>query len=275
MQIVLDSAVQKEDYQQVFFDRPVRAAKFKNLAVLAGAQTSLYELERLFAITRAMGHHLILIADSRLKQLDVPADIYLSQAKSKPHYQNVDEAIELIKASHILLAGVGLEMNSAMQLLLDRATQSYQGPIVYTDQALKYTLSENYFSRSSMVFATTKTLLKFANKKLSPASETGLMRKVELLKNIFSGTGSVVVCKEDHQLIGLDFDRVEAGVVNSVDKIDHAALLAIFLNLLTDRLEPLQTGWLKYYFAAYYIYTTAYQKQKNPQTIKDFLEKQF
>lgn len=274
MDIELESNIQPTEYQSIFFDRPINSLRKKNIAVLVGINTNIFEIQQLYLIIQAMNHNPILIADESLRSLGLPADMYLSN-NNKQFYQNSDEAIARISDCHSLIAGVGLELNSSMQLLLDKVLKSYRGVIILTDSSFKLPSFMDLLSPNSVLLGSTKNLLSLGSKKVVSAQNFGLLRKLELLQNIVVKYGGGLICADEHQLLGLNSSKDTAAVVNSKNLINPVEFMAIFISLLSDSERPSVDTWQKYFLASGYLYRNHYQIKKNPLQIKDFLQNQF
>lgn len=221
-----------------------------------------------------MNHNPVLIADDHLRDVGLPADIYLS-TKNKMHYDNSEEALSIISDCYALIAGVGLELNSSMQLLLERVLGSYHGLVVLTESTFKFPGLEKMLGRNVILAGSTKKLLSFGQKYRLHGGTTGLLLKAELLSRQSAKLDVNVLCIEDHQILAVLSTDSEAVVINSIDRIDSSAFLSILISLLSDRSAPLENGWNKYVLAAGDLYKNHFQKQKNPQLLKDFLQSQF
>lgn len=274
MEIELESNIQPTEYQSIFFDRPINSLRKKNIAVLVGSNTNIFEIQQLYLIIQAMNHNPILIADGNLRSLGLPADMYLSN-NNKQVYQNSDEAIVRISDCHSLIAGVGLELNSSMQLLLDKVLKSYRGVIILTDSSFKLPGFMDLLSPNSVLLGSTKNILSLGSKKVVSAQNFGLLRKLELLHNIVVKYGGGLICADEHQLLGLNSSKDTAAVVNSKNLINPVEFMAIFISLLSDSERPSVDTWQKYFLASGYLYRNHYQIKKNPLQIKDFLQNQF
>lgn len=274
MNILSDIDVDSSKYQSVFFERPVSGLRKRNIAILAGRNSSLFEVQQAYMIINAMNHNPVLIADDHLRDVGLPADIYLS-TKNKMHYDNSEEALSIISDCHALIAGVGLELNSSMQLLLERVLGSYQRLVVLTESTFKFPGLEKMLGRNVILAGSTKKLLSFGQKYRLHAGTTGLLLKAELLSRQSAKLDVNVLCIEDHQILAVLSTDTVAVVINSIDRIDSSGFLSILISLLSDRSAPLENGWNKYVFAAGDLYKNHFQKQKNPQLLKDFLQSQF
>lgn len=275
MQLVIDSAVPFKQLQSVFFDRPINPIRRQSIAILAGRQTSLFEIEKVFEIIRAMNHHPIIIADKSLKNMGLPAELYLEVEKSQTQYRNSEEAISLISDCQMLIAGIGLELNSSMQLLLTRILDCYQGTTVLTESTLSLAEIQDKLNPRALVFASTKGLLKNSNRLSRFSDQTGLSKKIEIISKLYSTRQTEIICVENHQIIGIDLSNQVSAIINSEHHFDLSSFLAIFTNLLSDRQSPLSDGWLDYFFAAGYLYKEVYSNKNNPLDLKDFLNSQF
>lgn len=274
MKIELESNIQPTEYRSIFFERPVNNLRRKNIAVLVGKNTSIFEIQQLYLIIQALNHRPILIVDENLRFPGLPADMYLLN-NNKQVYQNSDEAIVRIGDCHSLIAGVGLELNSSMQLLLDKVIQSYHGLVILTDSSFKLPGFMDLLSPKSILLGSTKNLLSLGSKRLATLKNFGLLRKIELLYDIVLQYGGGLICAEKHQFLGLNSSTDRVAIVNSKNLINPVEFMAIFVSLLSDTDRFSADTWQKYFLASGYLYKNHYQIKKNPLQIKDFLQNQF
>lgn len=274
MRLILENKVEKSRLESIFFNRPVGPLHKRNIGILAGRHVGLFDIERAYAIIHAMNHHPILLADSHLRSLDLPVDLYLKQDKHGQLYENTDKVTAAVEDCHVLLVGIGLELNSSMQLLLEKILNTYHGTVVLTDTALTLPSIKKMIGRSTMVFASIKNLLKQdrAHKNNVP---NGVLKKIDAISSGFAESQASIVCTETSQVVALDFHQGLAGIINPKRSIDIVPFLATLICLIADRSEPLAPGWLDYLFASSYLYRNTLEVKKNPQSIKDFLNSQF
>lgn len=274
MEITLSSDLDIKDYQSIFFDRPVSSLRKRNIAVLVGSNTNLFEVQQVYMLIQAMNHNPVLIVDDRFREVGLPADIYLSTQR-KLLYENSDEAIAKINDCHLLLAGVGIEMNASMQLLLEKILKQYHGTSVLTESAFKLPSIEKLLNVDVLLFGSTKKLISLSHHYLKNIKNSGLLRKIELLKSTAMSGACGVVCTEDYRIISVEPSKDKVSVVNNSVVIDRVAYLAIFVSLIADRNSSLEPGWSHYSLAAGYLYENYYQKEKNPRVLGDYLSSQF
>lgn len=274
MDLTLSSDLDTKDYQSIFFDRPVSSLRKRNIAVLVGSNTNLYEVQQAYMVIRAMNHNAVLVVDDRLREVGLPADIYLSTHR-KLLYENSDEAIARINDCHLLVAGVGIEMNASMQLLLERVLREYRGVAILTESAFKLPNINELLNERILLFGKTKKLLTFNHRQIKNINSRGLLRKIDLLNNTARSSGGGVICTENHQIISVEPSEYKVSVINNMQGIDSVAFLAILVSLIADRDTPLDSGWSRYSLAAGFLYENYYQKEKNPRLLEDFLHSQF
>lgn len=273
MELLTGTSFGANGYQEIFFDRPVSSLRKRNICILVGSNTSIFEVQQAYQVIQAMNHNPVLIADDRLRNIGLPADLYLS-TKNKMHYENTDEAIELIEGCYGIVAGLGIELNSSMQLFLEKVLTSYQGLVLLTESTFRFPGLEKLLRHNILLAGSTKKLLSLSSNQ-NRVSNSGLLRKIELLSSISLKYHSGIICQETNQILAIEVENARTGVMNSTDKIDYSAYLSILVSLLSDRNEPLDGGWSKYALAAGYLYINYFQKEKNPQLLKEFLQSQF
>lgn len=272
MNLVIESEVDPIEYQSIFFDRPISNLRKKDVAILVGRHTNLFSVQQVFEIILGLGHNPVLICDDKLREHGLPADIYLAN-NNQLVYENTDQAIERIFDSHLLIAGIGLELNASMQLLLERIINQVKSSVVLTDSAVKLPGIADNINNRQLLACSTKALLAI-DKHSRKINSAGLLRKIEIIIGLVNGTKANVLCMEDHQLLALDITSQKSGVINSQQSIEPMAYLAILVSLLADRDQPFGPGWYEYALAAGYLYKTVYMNKKTPSALQEFLQDQ-
>lgn len=272
MNILTEKDFTKAQLESIFFDRPVSPLRRHSVAILVGRHSSLYEIERLYEIVRAMNYYPVLIADSQLKPLNIPAEIYLTTDKKKYLYQNTAEAMAIIASCHSVIAGVGLELNSAMQVFLDKILRSFTGIKILTRSSLTLPNIRELIDHRTLMIASSDELIGTSGLSKLPKT-AGLLQKINTLYSIYSESQPLVVCIDASQAIGFDFLENRVGVVNIDTKIDPVVFMVLLSCLVMDPGQLSSSRRLDYLFATGYLYKNIYLLSSNPaEALKTYFD---
>lgn len=269
---ILKVSEEKTAYESIFFNRPIGPLHRKNIGILVGKHTQLHQVEQAYSTVLALSHYPVIIAEDSLKEFNIPAEVFLD-SKDKLHFDNTDEALSRLQDCHMIIAGIGLELTAAMQLFLERVLQTYHKPIILTESVFTFPTLTDYLGENTMLFGSTKGLLKLAN--LRTGTESGLARKIELLQTLNHATLTQLVCVEAHQVLGLgSYNADKISIVNCKQVLSKEAFLPLFAGLLADRAEPCAEGWLEYLLASGHLYEKCVSSKDYLKNLKAYLEKE-
>ncbi len=236
-------------YQKILFERPISRLQARKIGLLAGKHARLKKINDMHQIILAMKHDVAIVAESDLKSVGVPAQVYLENGKkiSDP-FNNSDEAISVLADCNYIVVGMDIEISSRLQIFLEKCIHSRQAPILFTSESIgQFKVSPHIVKdRMGDIYAcSTKRLIELANYLDLPvvfSPNAGIYNKIDILKKLAKHLRAHIVCIEDYQILGCSYTNLnKATVTNIINTKQHSLdylFIAILLSLFSDAVNP-------------------------------------
>lgn len=231
------------DYQKILFERPISRLQAKQIGVIAGRNTNIRELNKIYQIISDFKYNTHIIAEAELKRFGVPADVVLaSQNKKSVAYTNTDDAIDVINDCNYSIIGLGFDGNSKMQLMLEKTIGSTLSTLlIYQECFSLFKTSPNILKEridDILIFdyvGLTK-MIKNLNIDVGPASDESILNICSVLTVLAKLQRSHIVYLKNNQIIIVNHRDIESvGIINidsSVTKKIRDEYIAMFVSLL-------------------------------------------
>lgn len=269
MDINLDSRLDgSKELHNILFSRPVGIFGKPSISIILGRHTKLSELSIYYEVFDAFGINPVIITDHSLASA-IPGSIVL-KSRDSLHYQNSDEAMEVILNNKALLILTGSEASASLELFINQLSKSFNGFVVVDNKKL---LKMPWGSDARLCIGDYSKLV--PREKSKNQSISGLKQKSEELLALSQEYNMALLALSQAQAIGVCHRfGSEVGVINTKDQIIQSALTGILVALLAERDEPLDENWMKYVLASGYLYRNFYSKG-GVQELRQYLNSQF
>lgn len=251
-----------KEIEDIFFNRPVNRALTPPIGLVLSNNLNLNTVNKIYTTLLSMGQNIVMVGDEKLSDGLVPLEIKL-KSRDKLRYQNADEGVQALSGCKIVIVLAGRELNSAMELFLNRLCDVYQETII-TDfpKLFNKTKFEGY------------KLYLLDNKSIGADRSAGINKLLELMSDYSRLSDAAIAYFSSKQILASDY-RIEgsACVINSANEVDKNEFAGILASLLIDKKNPLDHDWLRYCQAAGFLYRI-YQKDGS-EGVKKYLNEKF
>ncbi len=250
------------DYQKILFERPISRLHTKHIGVIASRNIKISKLNNIYNIVNDFKHQIHVIAEPEIKQLGIPADLYLSSPNKKSvAYSNTDIAIEILNSCNFSILGIGYDQNSKMQLLLEEIFKSAHTSLAIYPKCLDMlkTSMEILQNREGEILlcntdSITK-LIKYLGLDIHINTGLSITKTAEILAVLAHNIRSNIVYFQKDQIIMADYlTPGSIGVIN----LDHQTatlpseiFVAIFTSLLCDISDTQSDMMLRFLTSGY------------------------
>ncbi len=235
-----------DQYEKILFERPISSLQSRKIAILVGEHAQIKYINDIYQIILALKHQPIIIAERTTSSTLVPVDTYMekSRLKSKPLYSNADEVISSVNNCSYAVVGVDFEINSTLQLFLEKLIVSRPSPILFNDESMVISrVSPDIFLHrvGDTYICSIVSLSKFANN-LGVANKvtesSGVLQKLQFMSELSSITNANIVVLADRQILATSSKQTNQGYISNFNirkKTDlRGVVTAILVSLLTD-----------------------------------------
>lgn len=269
--------------KKILFERPISRLNSRSIGILAGRHAALKNINDMHAIISSLNHSQVIVAENDLKQHGVPAELYLQTAKkTSQYYENTDEAIETLNNCNFVVVGLDIEINSRLQIFLEKLISARPSPIIFTSESIGlFKISPQLIDNRAgdIIVANTKSLIELCNYLSIPINfkpEAGMYNKLGMMFDICKHTKSSVVCVEDYQILATDYKNSNQAVVINITnneniKIDYY-YTAVLASLLCDRADS-QVDIIDRLLTAGYLVRNSVSKTDFANNLKKLLTK--
>ncbi len=235
-----------DQYEKILFERPISALQSRKIAILIGEHAQIKHINDIYQIIVALKHQPIIIAERTASNTLVPVDTYMekSRLRSNPLYSNADEIVSNVNNCSYAVVGIDFEINSSLQLFLEKLIASRPSPILFNDESMVMSrVSPNIFKHrvGDAFICSINSLSKFANnlKVLNKVSESdGVLQKLQFMSEVSSLINANIVVLGDRQILATSYKQSNQGFVSNFNfekKINLSGVVtAILVSLLTD-----------------------------------------
>lgn len=236
------------EIEDIFFNRPVNRAFSPHIGLVLSNNLTLNTADKLYSAFMSMDQKIIMVADDKLSAGVLPVDVKLV-SKDKIRYSNTDEGIEALRECKIIIVIAGGELNSSMELFLNKLCSSYDQTII-TDYPKLF--DKTHFSGSKLYLLDAKQI-KFD-------SSDGINKISKTLSAYSKDKSAAVIYFGKKQILALDQKFQDTiCIINSANDVNKNEFVGILSSLLIDKKNILDIEWLRYCQAAGYLYRI-YQK---------------
>ena len=251
------------DYQKILFERPISRLHTKHIGVIASRDIKISKLNNIFQIVNDFKPQIPVLAEPEIKQLGIPADLFLSSPNKKSvAYSNSDAAIEILSNCNLSILGIGFDQNSKMQLLFEEIFKSTHSTLVIYPKCLDMlkTSGEIFDNREGDILLcnndSINKLIKHLGLDMYSHAGSSITKTAEILTVVANKIkGNLVFFQKDQILLSIYNAPGSIGVINLDNKslsIPSEIFVAIFTSLLCDipdiqrdiMLRFLTTGYL-------------------------------
>jgi hypothetical protein len=223
------------EFDEVFFNRPVSRLQASWVGVVSSKNTSLKSISSIYQILDLLGQNVTLVVDQRQMHATLPADVVLKPKKT-PGYTNSDEGIESLRNCKIIIFLAETELNSDMELFMNQLLKVYSGTII-TDS---YSVFNEYDFKGDKV-------LTVNDKQISSRYQEGLNHLSALIQSYSLEVECPIVYFGKNQIICINNKNIDtACVINTKKVIDRNEFVGILAGMMADKKTPVDNGWLKY-----------------------------
>ena len=240
MNFKLDSS--ETEFEDIFFNRPVSRIHASSIGLVCSRNVALKTINTIYQIITALNHRVILVADENKTSKLLPADVLLKSKKTLG-YQNVDDDINELERSKIIILLAGKELNSAMELFMNQLLKVYKGTIITDKLSI---IHNTEFEGKGILIADSQNLSAKYDSGLNHIANLTLEYSKENRCPIVFLRPNQVICTS-HQQPGV------ACVVSSKKTIIPEEYIAFMAGLMADKKIPLELDWLRYCQAAGYL----------------------
>jgi hypothetical protein len=250
------------EIEDIFFNRPVNRSFSGSIGLVLSSNIGLVTVNKIYTALLAMQQPVIIVADEKLSGGVLPVDVNL-KSKDKIRYANTDEGLDALTGCKLIVVLAGREMNSAMELFVNKLCLSYSGTVI-TDYP-------KMFDKTKFVG---QKLLMIDSKIIHTDKSAGINKLFSLLQQYSKKTDSATTYFSSKQVLGADWKINESlCVINSSEEVNKYEFIGILASLLIDKKNPLDQEWLRYCRAAGFLYRI-YQKD-GLEGVKKYLNDKF
>lgn len=246
-QLKIIREVSVKEYEKILFERPISKQQSRSVAIIVGKHALLKNINDIYEIISALHHFPIVIAEYQSNnKSSVPAEMFLTSnpKSSDMTYYNTDDVIQRVNDCGYVVLGVDFELNSALQLFIEKLIISRIGPILFSDEVMAIAkLSPHIFlKRHDDVYVFNKTnLLKFTrifkiNHEFN--DELGVLHILNIMQKLSIHLNANIVVVEPIQVLAVSYKQTGHGFIANIDNPNKINLknyyMAILVSLLSD-----------------------------------------